>query len=228
MRVVLSAGIMVLALSARAQPVSPPPMVPSDPVEQPVGVLQPPTIANALIDPNAPQPVPQPMPGQVPGALQPQVPTATAEQPAQRNGRLTRIGASLLIGGGLGAATAIVGGFVGGEYLRPGITSIGNIWTGGAIGFAIGAPIGVLISGLAFDGNAPWWAPVLGDALGVAVGAVAIAFGGPDALPAVFALPLLGSIIGYEAGSAENASVSPSVTVLPGGRGAVAGVSGRW
>ncbi len=224
MRVFLSLGIMGLAFSARAQPVSPPPMVPSDPVEQPteqpVGVLQPPTIANALIDPNAPQPLPQPLPRQVPAA--------TTEQPVQRNGRLTRIGASLLIGGGLGAASAIVGGFVGGEYLRPGITSIGNIWTGGAIGFAIGAPIGVLISGLAFDGNAPWWAPVLGDALGAAVGAVAIAFGGPDAMPAVFALPLLGSIVGYEAGSADSASMSPSVTVLPGGRGAVAGVSGRW
>jgi hypothetical protein len=201
------------------------------------------------------QPAPQPLPGRVSGTLAPQAPmqppppsysipdqpqtqaqVPSAPQPpgavqhAQPtvNPRLLRIGMSALLGAGVGTVTAIAGGFIGGEYLRPGITPIGNIWTGGAIGFAIGAPIGVLISGALFRGDAPWYAPILGDLLGAAVGAAAVAFGGPDALSATFALPLLGSIIGYEVGSSEDATVTPSVTMLPGRSGAVVGVSGRF
>jgi hypothetical protein len=123
---------------------------------------------------------------------------------------------------------AIAGGFLGGEYLRPGLTPIGNIWTGGALGFAVGAPLGVLLSGVLFGGDAPWYAPILGDLVGSAVGVVAIAFGGPDALAAAFVLPLAGSVVGYEVASSDTAMVRPMISALPRQQAAVAGIQGRF
>ncbi|MBL8919486.1 MAG: hypothetical protein JNJ54_11535 [Myxococcaceae bacterium] len=245
--------VVVVAQVARAEDFPPPPLVQADVVDPRQGEEIPmPTITNAPLAPGTQTPAPQPLPGRVSGTLAPQAPSQpaqpsysipdqpqTAQQPqtpgaVQRaeppsvNPRILRIGMSALIGAGVGTVTAIAGGFIGGEYLRPGITPIGNIWTGGAIGFAVGAPVGVLLSGLLFRGDAPWYAPILGDLLGAAVGAAAVAFGGPDALSATFALPLLGSIIGYEVGSSDDATVAPSVTMLRGGSGAVVGVSGRF
>jgi len=239
---------MVISSVAAAQDFSAPPLVQADTVDPNQGRTIPmPVITNAPLDPTTQLPASQPLPTQVPGTMQPQAPQApqpnyrlfqnqqNPQQPGtvQRaepvtNPRFVRIGMSALLGAGIGTATAIIGGFVGGEYLRPGITSIGNIWTGGAIGFAIGAPIGVLVSGLLFRGDAPWYAPILGDLLGAAVGAAAVAFGGPDALSATFALPLLGSIIGYEIGSVDDVTVAPTVTVLPSGGGAIVGAQGRF
>ena len=250
MRLLLLIAVSISSVGA-AQDFSAPPLVEADTVDPSQGrIIPPPVITNAPLDPNTQLPASQPLPTQVPGTLQPQAPQApqpnyqlpqNAQQPqnapqpgtVQRaepvaNPRFVRIGMSALLGAGIGTATAIVGGFVGGEYLRPGITSIGNIWTGGAIGFAIGAPIGVLVSGLLFRGDAPWYAPLLGDLLGAAVGAAAVAFGGPDALSATFALPLLGSIIGYEIGSVDDVTVAPTVTVLPSGGGAIVGAQGRF
>lgn len=248
--------VVLVAQVARAEDFPPPPMVQADVVDPRQGQdIPPPVITNPPIDPTTQTqaPAPQPLPGRVSGTMAPQAPTQppqpsysipdqpqTMAQPTQQppgavqraepsvNPRLLRIGMSALFGAGVGTVTAIAGGFIGGEYLRPGLTPIGNIWTGGAIGFAIGAPIGVLISGALFRGDAPWYAPILGDLLGAAVGAAAVAFGGPDALSATFALPLLGSIIGYEVGSSEDATVTPSVTVLPGRHGAVVGLAGRF
>ncbi len=242
---------MLISGVSVAQDFSAPPMVQADTVDPSQGrVIPPPVITNAPLDPNLQLPASQPLPTRVPGTLQPQAPQApqpnyelpqnpqtpqTPRQPGtvQRaepvaNPRFVRIGMSALLGAGIGTATAIIGGFVGGEYLRPGITSIGNIWTGGAIGFAVGAPIGVLVSGLLFRGDAPWYAPMVGDLLGAALGAAAVAFGGPDALSATFALPLLGSIIGYEIGSVDDVTVAPTVTVLPSGGGAIVGAQGRF
>lgn len=248
--VVMRALLLVVMVGgvASAQEFSPPPMVQADIVDPNQGrELQPPVIANAPLDPNTLTPAPQSLPTQPSGTLQPQAPQAPQpnyQLPQQQNGqpqpgtvqraepvanpRFVRIGMSALLGAGFGTITSIIGGFVGGEYLRPGITSIGNIWTGGAIGFAVGAPIGVLVSGLIFRGDAPWWAPILGDLVGAAVGAGAVALAGPDALSATFVLPLLGSIIGYEMGSADDATVAPTVTMLPGRSGAIVGVSGRF
>jgi len=237
---------MALAGVAAAQDFSAPPLVQADVVDPSQGrIIAPPVVANAPLDPSLQPQGSQPLPSTVPGTLQPQAPQAPQpnyqvpqggpQQPGTvqqaepiANPRFVRIGMSALLGAGIGTATAIIGGFVGGEYLRPGLTSIGNIWTGGAIGFAIGAPIGVLVSGLLFRGDAPWYAPVLGDLLGAAVGAAAVAFGGPDALSATFALPLLGSIIGYEVGSSDDATMAPTLSVLPRGQGATVGVQGRW
>jgi hypothetical protein len=243
---------LVVATSALAQEFSPPPLVQAEPdPNAPQQVLQPPAIANQPLDPNA-LPRQQPLPNQVPGTLTPQAPqqaptpqwdvpaqtqpgqpqqapgTVQTQAPPTSNPRLMRIGMSLLLGAGVGTLTGIAGGFIGGEYLRPGITPIGNIWTGGAIGFAIGAPVGVLISGALFKGNAPWYAAIVGDLIGAAIGAAAIAFGGPEALSAAFALPLLGSVIGAEVASADDATVTPTATILPNGRGGVVGVSGRF
>lgn len=252
MRAILFSAVLV-AGAVNAQDFSPPPLVQADTVDPSQGrVIEPPVITNAPIDPNTQTPAPQPLPSQPAGTLQPQAPrppqpsymipdqpqtgpqapgqvpgAVQAAQPAV-NPRFVRIGMSALLGAGLGTVTAIAGGFIGGEYLRPGITSIGNIWTGGAIGFAVGAPIGVLISGALFRGDAPWYAPVLGDLLGAALGAAAVAFGGPDALSATFALPLLGSVIGYEVGSVDDATMTPTVSLLPGRQGAVVGVQGRF
>jgi hypothetical protein len=242
---------LFVAQLALAQAFSPPPLVQAEPdPNEPQQVLQPPAIANQPLDPNAQPPRQQPLPNQVPGTLTPQPPqqaptpqwevpqnaqptqqapgTVQTQAPPTSNPRLMRIGMSLLLGAGVGTVTAIAGGFIGGEYLRPGLTPIGNIWTGGAIGFAIGAPVGVLISGALFRGNAPWYAPIVGDLIGAAIGAAAIAFGGPEALSAAFALPLLGSVIGSEVASADDATVTPTATILPNGRGGVVGVSGRF
>jgi hypothetical protein len=245
MRTVVAA-LCCWALASAAQEFSPPPLVQADTVDPSQGREIPrPVITNQPIDPNHPVPqqqAPQPLPSNVGGTLQPQPPPPPNAAPfpaAERVGtvqrsrelagspRLVRIGMSTLLGAGVGTALAIVGGFVGGEYLRPGLTSIGNVWTGGAIGFAVGAPLGVLIAGALFEGDAPWYAPILGDLLGAGLGAAAIAFGGPDLLAAPFTLPLAGSIVGYEIASNDSATVAPTVALLPG-RGAMVGVQGRW
>lgn len=197
------------------QPQAPQP--PPSGVQNPYGNAQQEPYANPYANPSASPQAQQPPPG-----------TVQQQTPPTVNPRLFRIGMSALFGAGFGTATAIAGGFLGGEFLRPGLTVIGNIWTGGAIGFAIGAPIGVLVSGLLFKGDAPWWAPILGDLIGVAAGIGTVAIGGPNALSTTFIFPLLGSIIGYEVGSRDDATVAPTVTVLPQGQGAVAGVQGRW
>lgn len=243
--------VLTFAAVARAQEFSAPPLVQADVVDPSQGrTIAPPVITNAPLDPNTQTPAPQPLPSRPSGTLQPQAPApiqpdfSAYPQPGQPgqptqpgtvqrsepevNPRLVRVGMASVLGAAIGTVAAVAGGFIGGEYLRPGLTPIGNIWTGGAIGFAIGAPVGVLIAGALFHGNAPWYAPILGDLLGAAVGAAAVAFGGPDALSATFVLPLLGSVIGYEVGSAEDARVAPVLSVLPGGRGGVVGVQGRW
>jgi hypothetical protein len=211
--------IAVISTTAGAQGFSAPPMVQADTVDPSQGrVITAPVIANAPLDPNTQVPLPH----------EQQQPRTQQHAEAAANPRFARICMSALLGAGLGTATAIIGGFLGGEYLSPWVTSIGNIWTGGAIGFAVGAPIGVLVSGLLFRGDAPWYAAVLGDLLGAAVGVATVAFGGPDALPITFALPLLGSIIGYEVGSSDDVTMAPTATVLPSGSGAMVGAQGRF
>lgn len=226
-------------------------MVQADVVDPSQGrTIEAPRITNQAIDPSQPSPqqaAPQPLPSSVGGTLQPQPPPQPGQPdysaPAQPgtvqrahssglpNARLMRIGMATLIGGGIATATAIAGGFIGGEYLRPGITSIGNVWTGGAIGFALGAPIGVLIAGMAFQGDAPWYAPILGDLVGAGVAVIALAFGGPSMLATPFTLPLAGSIVGYEIASSDDASqptVAPVVSLSPDRQGGMIGVQGRF
>lgn len=240
------ATVLVISSAALAQEeFGPPPMVQADTVDPRQGqVLTPPTIANQRLPDQQ-----QPLPSRAQGTLTPAAPqppqnenantyqgwpnrptqnVGTVTQPPPANPRLLRIGMSALIGAGVGTAAAIAGGFIGGEYLRPGVTSIGNIYTGGAIGFAIGAPIGVMIAHLAFKGDAPWYAPVIGDLLGVALGVGTVALAGPGAVATTFLFPLTGSILAAEVVSADDATVSPTVTVLPNGAGAIAGVQGRW
>ncbi|MCA3016509.1 MAG: hypothetical protein INH41_29350 [Myxococcaceae bacterium] len=220
---------ILLAASALAQEFSPPPLVQAEPEPgPPAQVLQPPSISNPPLEPGV-VPTAAPAPGAVaaPQARPPPGTVQAAEVPSN-NPRLLRAGVSLLLGAAVGTATAVAGGFIGGEYLRPGVTPVGNIMTGGAIGFALGVPVGVLISGALLRGNAPWYAAIVGDLVGAALGAVAVAFGGPEALPAAFSLPLFGAVIGSEVASDDEARVTPTAVILPNGRGGALGLSGRF
>jgi hypothetical protein len=72
------------------------------------------------------------------------------------------------------------------------------------------------LSGWLFDGDGSVWATLFGDLLGAAVGAAAVLFGGPDGTPLLFALPLAGSVLGYEATSpAAKSQVRVSATFSP-------------
>lgn len=226
--------LTVIASTAGAQEdFGPPPMVQADVVDPRQGqVLTPPAISNQPIDPSLVQ---QPLPSRVPGTLTPQpaqtspvATTVTRREEPSVNPRLLRAGMAALLGAGLGIATGIAGGFLGGEYLRPGLTSVGNIHTGGLAGFAIGAPLGVMIAGALFHGDAPWYAALLGDLIGTAAGIACIGLAGPDALSLGYLLPLAGSVVGYELGSVEDTRVVPTVTMTPGGQGATVGVRGTW
>jgi hypothetical protein len=84
----------------------------------------------------------------------------------------------------------------------------------------VGAPLGVLLAGWLFDGDGAWWATVLGDVAGLAAAAVSALFGGKEAAPLLFALPLAGSVLGYEfssSGSRSTAAVTPVLSLGPGG-----------
>ena len=155
------------------------------------------------------------------------VPAAATEQ-EEPPGRAKRIGWSFGFGAVSGAAVALAGGLIGlsvhGAQAKP----IGNGWTGAALGFTVGAPVGVLIAGLLFDGNGAWWATIIGDVIGAAISLAAIGFGGPEGTPAAFTLPLIGSVIGYEITSVANRTVvAPTVSLLRGGGGSI-GVVGQF
>jgi hypothetical protein len=220
---------VLVAARALAQEFSPPPLVQAEPLPgPPAQVLQPAGISNPPIDPSA-LPAAPPAAGTVAGPqVRPPPGTVQAAEPPSSNPRLLRAGVSLLLGAALGTASAVAGGFIGGEYLRPGVTPIGNIMTGGAIGFALGVPVGVLISGALLRGNAPWYAAIVGDLIGAALGAAAVALGGPEAMAAAFTLPLFGAVIGSEVASDDAARVTPAAVILPNGRGGALGLSGRF
>jgi hypothetical protein len=114
-------------------------------------------------------------------------------------GRGPRIGMALLFGAGAGAALAVAGGFFASRSpSNPTLQPLGNAWAGASVGFAVGAPAGVLIAGLLFKGNGAWWATLVADLVGFGLGALGVALGGTAGTPLLFALPLGGSVLGYE------------------------------
>lgn len=201
--------LALIATGALAQDLTPPPLVPAEapPPQQPQqaqppadaqGVLKPPAIANAPLD-------------------------ASKEPP----GRGLRMGMSLLIGAGLGTIGAVTGGFIGPRTIaNEAVLPLGNGWTGAAIGWAIAVPLGVVLSGRLFDGDGSFWATLLGDVLGAAVGVAGVVFGGTDGTPLLFALPLGGAVIGYEATS-HPSRVVPTVSIAPNGTATI-GVVGAF
>jgi hypothetical protein len=212
-------ALMVVLLAPKvwaqenAEPSAPPlvqaPEAPSDEVVPPPPAVTTPQvgrIANAPLDP---------------------VPDAAAQQ-AEPPGRAKRIGWSFGFGVVSGAAVAAVGGLIGANVHGAQAQPIGNGWWGAALGFMVGAPIGVLVAGLLFDGTGAWWATLVGDVAGAAIALAAIGFGGPEGTVAAFTLPLIGSVIGYEVTSVANRTVvTPTVSVLRGGGGSV-GVMGQF
>jgi hypothetical protein len=163
-------------------------------------------------------PVPAPkgeVPELPPGAAGPALSASPVEEP----GRPFRIGMSLLFGAASGAALGLAGGAVGAAAIpADSVRPLSHTWLGAGLGFAIGAPLGVLLSGWLFDGDGAWWAAVLGDLAGLAAGAAATLLGGPQGTPLMFALPLGGSVLGYEFSShASRTAVVPVVSLGPGG-----------
>jgi hypothetical protein len=154
----------------------------------------PPLVSPEADAPGAEQEGP-PLPLQRPPANPPRLEVLEPEPP----GRGLRIGMSLLIGAGAGAALAVAGGFIGAASpAHPKLQPLGNTWAGASVGFAVGAPAGVLLAGLLFKGNGAWWATLVADVLGFGLGALAVALGGTAGTPLLFALPLGGSVLGYE------------------------------
>ncbi|MEW5738410.1 MAG: hypothetical protein AB1938_05760 [Myxococcota bacterium] len=192
----------------------------------------PPLVAVEDAAPETDAPVAQPVPQEV---LQPQaianppleeVAAKVREEPP---GRGLRIGMGLLFGAGVGAAGGVLGGLLGGATLPDAsLQPLGAAWTGAAIGFGLTAPLGVLLSGWLFDGDGSVWATFFGDLLGAGIAAGAVLFGGTAGAPLLFALPLGGSVVGYEVTSpaAKSLVVAASLTSLPGG--ALLGVAGGF
>lgn len=203
------------------QPATQQPAWPQDPAAQPAyppqgpadaqGVIQPPAVANLPYD-------------QVAAA---EAKAKTEEPP----GRPLRIITGLLFGAGVGALGGLAGGFAGAATLPDqALQPIGATWTGAAIGFGIAAPLGVLLSGWLFDGDGSGLATFVGDLLGAGIGAAAVLFGGQDGTPLLFALPLVGSVVGYEVTSPSSRSaVQVSATFSPTrDGGGVVGLAGRF
>lgn len=155
---------------------TPPPMPPPEPDRS--VVLQPSKVANAPLAPEQP-------------------PTAAPEE--DTTGRLTRLGL-----GALGAAVVGTGVGLGLGFAVPGpsVSPLGPRWTMGAVGFAVGAPVGLLVAQWLLGGKGAWWAAIAGDVLGFALGGlVSWATGGPEGIPLAFVLPLAGALLGYELSS---------------------------
>lgn len=218
------------ALAQDASDFDPPPMVTVEESEPPAtppqpaqpafppqgradaqGVIQPPAIANLPYD---------------------QVAVAEAKAKAEEPpGRPLRILTGLLFGAGAGALGGLAGGFAGAATLPDqALQPIGASWTGAAIGFGLAAPLGVLLSGWLFDGDGSGLATFVGDLLGGGIGVAAIVFGGQDGTPLLFALPLVGSVVGYEVTSPSSRSaVQVSATFAPmRDGGGLVGLSGRF
>jgi hypothetical protein len=228
MKSLLKLGLvgLVAATPARAQSldepaesppwpkVSTPPLVPApQALETPEAPDAPdaPRVAPALGQPEAPPPGPE-----------------LAAAPVDEPGRPLRIAMAVLFGAASGAALAVAGGFIGRATIRSAsVQPLGSTWTGAGAGFAVGAPVGVLLAGWLFDGDGAWWASVLGELAGVAAGAGAVLFGGVEGVPLLFALPLAGSVLGYEFSShGSRTQVAPTLSLGPGG-GSL-GVRGRF
>ncbi|MEW6432773.1 MAG: hypothetical protein AB1730_14810 [Myxococcota bacterium] len=209
-----------VALAQDASDFPPPPMVTLEESEQPAlppgqpdaqGLVQPPAVANAPYE-----------------QVVAEEARAKTEEPP---GRGLRIAMGLLFGGALGAAGGVAGGFAGQATLPDSaLQPVGATWAGAGIGFSIAAPIGVLLSGWLFDGDGSGWATLLGDLVGAGIGAAAVLFGGPEGTPLLFALPLAGSVVGYEVTSpAAKSQVLVSATFAPSRDGGVTvGLSGRF
>jgi len=226
-------GVWIVSRAVLADELTAPPMVPA-PVEAervpradvPPPPPPPPTenavtptvprVSNRLIDP-----VEGDDDESEPGALR------LMRAPEEAPGRMKRVGLSLALGAASGATLGLIGGLIGAS-LGPGqLQPMGNGWSLAALGFCLGAPVGVLISGWLFEGNGTWWATLLGDAAGALISLAAIGFGGPDGGAAFFTLPLVGSVLGYELTSdASRATVTPVVSLLP--RGGALSLMGRF
>lgn len=171
------------------------------------GVIQPPAIANAPLS---------------------KTPTAAAgDEPP---GRPLRILTGLLFGAGAGALGAVAGGFAGRATLPDtSLQPVGATWAGAAIGFAVAAPVGVLLSGRLFDGDGSALATLVGNFVGLGLGVGATLAGGQDGTPLLFALPLVGAVLGYEVTSpAARSLVKVSASVTPSREGALVGLAGVW
>jgi hypothetical protein len=121
------------------------------------------------------------------------------EEPREEPGRGLRVGLSLLGGAVAGTALAVAGGLVGAASApNPKLQPLGNAWGGASVGFAVGAPVGVLVAAWLLKGHGAWWAVVLADVLGFGLGALSVALGGTAGTPLLFALPLGGSVLADE------------------------------
>jgi hypothetical protein len=150
--------------------------------------------------------------------------------PGEEPGRAARVGMSLLLGSGAGAIAAVAGGLVGVAGIRDeAVRPVGSLWTGASLGFALGAPLGVMLAGWLFDGDGAWWATILGDLAGLAAGAGAALLGGSEGVPLLFAFPLAGAVLGYETSSSPSRS-QPTVTPVArlGPSGGSLGLAGRF
>ena len=139
--------------------------------------------------------------------------------PVSRWLRLARIGVELVLGTGLGALGELSGGYLGfnvdvlsGREAGPG-TSIGT-----ALGATLGVAPGVWLGGRTMGGDGSWGWSLIGSAAGSGLGAAVLAIKNTTAtLIIAIALPVLGSIAGYELSSNPHRSEAPAsgLSVMP-------------
>jgi hypothetical protein len=154
-------------------------------------------VAHAQVpEPSAPPlvPTPEPVvptPAAPPSLATPPAPMSTEPASTEQEdpSRWPRIGMGLLLGAASGAAGGVAGGFIGAATINDGaVQPLGRTLLGAGIGFALLAPVGVLLAGRFMDGDGAWWATMLGDVGGLLVGALAGLLGGAETVPMLFGL----------------------------------------
>ncbi len=139
--------------------------------------------------------------------------------PVSRWLRVARIGVEVVLGTGLGAIGELSGGYVGfnvdvlsGHEAGPGL-AIGTL-----LGATLGVAPGVWLGGRTLGGDGSWGWSLIGGALGSGLGAAVLAIKNSTAtLIIALALPVLGSITGYELSSNPKRAPESSggLTVMP-------------
>jgi hypothetical protein len=214
------------ASAAWAQEPSAPPLVPADappmpPLESGPGTPPgPPVVMPPISNPKlGPEGAPAAAPAQ---PSQPQQPPSPAAVESERH-----FGLELAAGAG----ACLVGALIGSVAIAPslGNGTVGGLdaaWGGATIGCALLAPAGVGVAGRLAGGDGSILATVVGSVGGFVIGLLALGSGGPDALPLALALPVAGSVLGFEL-TASGAGPPPGAA-LATGRPALFMVRGVW
>ena len=145
-----------------------------------------------------------------------------------------RLAGELLAGVAVEAGVGVVGGLAGFGIAAAGHCSgefceIGGLIAGAGAGIVLGAPLGVYLVGQLGDQHGSFGAAFGGSGLGMLLGlTVATATHDPHTLPLLFALPVAGSMLGFNLTRRYDKHVKIAPIAYDEGDHKVFGVAGRF